>query len=88
MKLVPPDYLSPEDLTLRQTLSEHPDLARRITLLLNRYRGMVQMSLDHTDPPDPSDVLKSLGKCENEMRRLGIEVLDTPEQWSAAARRG
>jgi hypothetical protein len=64
MKLVPPDHLTAEDLTIRQLLSEHPELARRITLLTNRYRELVRTCLDD---PEPADALKTLRKCESEM---------------------
>jgi hypothetical protein len=81
MNLVPPDHLTDEDHTIRQTLTEHPELARRMTLLLNRYRELVRTCLDD---PEPADALKTLAKCESEMQRLGIALLDTPEQWKAA----
>jgi len=81
MKLIPPDYLSDEDIAIRQLLSEHPELARHMTLLINRYRELVRTCLDD---PEPADALKTLGKCESEMQRLGIALLDTPEQWKAA----
>jgi hypothetical protein len=78
MKLVPPDHLSDDDHAIRQLLSEHPDLSRRITLLLNRYRELVRTCLDD---PEPADALKTLAKCESEMARLGIAILDSPEEW-------
>jgi hypothetical protein len=84
MKLVPPDHLTEEDLAIRQALTEHPDLARRMTLLLNRYRELVLACLSD---PEPADALKTLGKCEIEMARLGIEILDTPEEWKTARHR-
>jgi hypothetical protein len=84
MNLVPPDHLTNEDLAIRQTLSEHPDLARRMTLLINRYRELVRTCLDD---PEPADALKTLSKCESEMARLGIAILDSPEEWKTLRHR-
>jgi hypothetical protein len=84
MNLVPLDHLTDEDHAIRQLLSEHPELARRMTLLLNRYRELVRTCLDD---PEPADALKTLGKCESEMVRLGIALLDSPEEWKVARHR-
>jgi hypothetical protein len=72
MNLVPPDHLTDEDHAIRQTLHEHPELARRMTLLLNRYRELARACLAD---PEPADALKTLAKCENEMQRLGIAIV-------------
>ena len=78
MKLVSPDEPSDDEQAIRNVLLQHPILARRMTLLFNRYRELVRACLAD---PEPADALKILRKCENEMERLGIDLLDTHEQW-------
>jgi hypothetical protein len=79
MQLVPPDFVSSDDEEIQQFLTEHPMLRFHLTRLINGYRELAKSAMQDTDTADTG---RSLAKKDNAARRMGIELLDTNEQWN------
>jgi len=82
MEMVPADFVSDEDREIQRILDEHPLLRSQFTRLINGYREIITMLLEDEDNhADKADISKSCMKKENAMRRMGIPILDTPEDY-------
>ncbi len=80
LQLVPYGFVSPEDEEVRRLLTEHPLLRFHLTWLVNGYRELAKTVMQDTDTADTG---RSLAKKDSVARRMGIELLDTSEQWDA-----
>lgn len=83
MQLVGSDYVDDEEREVQRVLSEHPDVKRRITLLLNSFREtlMTAMEISRDGGVDMADIQISLAKKDAVMQSLGIRVLKTMADW-------
>ena len=71
LQLVPPD-----EEEIQQLLTDHPSLRFHLTWLINGYRELAKTAMRDADTG------RSLAKKDNAARRMGIELLDTNEQWN------
>jgi len=78
VKLIDVSHITDQEREIAQIIRDHPALWHHITLLLNGYRGLVQVSIAGADP---SDVQRDLLKKEASMQRIGIPLLETPQDW-------
>jgi hypothetical protein len=75
------DEVTTDEQKMANILDGHPLLKKRITLIVNGYRELVTLYMEDDEKPDPSDVLRSLAKKDNILRRIGIPVLSTAQEW-------
>lgn len=80
MKLVNADFITDEEKAIQQLFKDNPGMLYHVARLLNSYRETINGYLDHEDL-DPSDVVRACAKNENSMRRLGIPILETLDDW-------
>lgn len=83
MMLVDANFITPDEQEIQHLLVDNPRIARQITLLLNGYRDLVQTSLLDGDR---SDIQRGLLKKEQAMQRMGIPLLESPEDWQRIRR--
>lgn len=70
--------LSPDDEEIHRLLDLYPVLRYRLTWLVNAYREVAKTAMQDTDTVDTG---RSLDKKDNAARRIGIQILDTSEDW-------
>lgn len=80
MKLVNADFVTDEEKAIQRLFQDNPGLLFHVAQLLNSYREIIDGYLDNEEL-DPSDTLRSCTKNENSMRRLGIPILETLDDW-------
>lgn len=71
--------LSQDDEEIRQLLDLYPALRYHLTWLINAYREVAKTAMQDTDTVDTS---RSLAKKDNVARRLGIQLLETSDDWN------
>jgi len=79
MKMVDADLVSAQDLEVQQVLKAHPSMSYHLAILTNGYRNLIKLCA--SGEMDQADIARSLAKSEAAMRRMGIPVLETPQDW-------
>lgn len=83
MKLVPSNFITEDECACAAMLAAHPHEAYLLIRLMNGYRELASVCMDmmHQGECDTADVVRSLDKKDAAMRRLGIPVVETLEDW-------
>lgn len=83
MELVPSDFVTEDERACTALLATHPHEAYLLIRLINGYRELAStcMEMMQEGETDTADVARSLDKKDAAMRRLGIPVVETLEDW-------
>ena len=83
MELVPSDFITEDERACAALLATHPHETYLLIRLLNGYRELASMCMEmmHQGECDTADVVRSLDKKDAAMKRLGIPVVETLEDW-------